>query len=103
MAYKLAMDKAEENNAGKFPNQAQTIAAMKGMKFKSFVDTIEFTRGGGHQAVHGISYGVTKYNKAKGEPGIENLVEYPATCIYPPAGVKSEDWINNGMPGRKCN
>ena len=103
MAYKLAMDKAAENNAGKFPNQNQVIAAMKGMKFKSFVDTIEFTRGGGHQAVHGISYGVTKYNKAKGEPGIEKLVQYPATCIYPPAGVKSEDWINNGMPGRKCN
>ena len=102
MAYKLAMDKAA-SKAGKFPTQAQTIAAMKGMKFKSFVDTIEFARGGGHQAVHAISYGVTKYNKEKGEPGIEKLVQYPASCIYPPAGVKSEDWINNGMPGRKCN
>ena len=102
MAYKLAMDKAA-SKAGKFPTQAQTIAAMKGMKFKSFVDTIEFARGGGHQAVHAISYGVTKYNKEKGEPGIQKLVQYPASCIYPPAGVKSEDWINNGMPGRKCN
>ena len=102
MAYKLAMDKAAAD-AGKFPTQSQTISAMKGMKFKSFVDTIHFARGEGHQAVHAISYGVTKYNKAKGEPGIEKLVQYPASCIYPPAGVKSEDWINNGMPGRKCN
>ncbi len=102
MAYKLAMDKAAAD-AGKFPTQSQVIAAMKGMKFKSFVDTIDFARGEGHQAVHAISYGVTKYNKEKGEPGIEKLVQYPASCIYPPAGVKSEDWINNGMPGRKCN
>ena len=101
MAYKLAMDKAAAS-AGKFPTQDQAISAMKGMKFKSFVDTIEFTRGGGHQAVHAISYGITKYNKAKGEPEVENLKTYAASCIYPPAGVKSEDWINNGMPGRKC-
>ena len=71
--------------------------------YKSFVDEIHFARGDGHQAVHAISYGVTKYNKAKGEPGIEKLRTYPASCIYPPAGVKSEDWINQGMPGRKCN
>ena len=103
LALKTGMDSARERNAGKFPSQQQTINAMKGIKFKSFVDTIHFDRAQGHQAVHAISYGVTKYNKAKGEPGIEKLVEYPASCIYPPAGVKSEDWINNGMPGRKCN
>ena len=68
-----------------------------------FKAAILFARGDGHQAVHAISYGVKKYNKAKGEPGIEKLRTYAASCIYPPAGVKSEDWINNGMPGRKCN
>ena len=103
LAYKIAMDNARERNANKFPSQQQVINAMKGLRFKSFVDEIHFARGDGHQAVHAISYGVTKYNKAKGEPGIEKLRTYSASCIYPPAGVKSEDWINQGMPGRKCN
>ena len=45
---------------------------------------------------------VTPIAKSKGEPEVDNLKTYAASCIYPPAGVKSEDWINNGMPGRKC-
>ena len=73
LAYKIAMDNARERNADKFPSQQQVINAMKGLRFKSFVDEIHFARGDGHQAVHAISYGVTKYNKAKGEPGIEKL------------------------------
>ena len=102
MLYKIGMDKAAKA-AGKFPTQDQVIAAMKGVTFESFADTIEMKRGDGHQAVHSIAYGVTKYNKAKGEPGIEKVIKYSATCIYPPAGAISQKWVESGMPGRKCN
>ena len=102
MLYKIGMDKAAKA-AGKFPTQDQVIAAMKGISFESFADTIEMKRGDGHQAVHSIAYGVTKYNKAKGEPGIEKVIKYSATCIYPPAGAISQKWVESGMPGRKCN
>ncbi len=102
MLYKIGMDKAAKA-AGKFPTQDQVIAAMKGATFESFADTIEMKRGDGHQAVHSIAYGVTKYNKAKGEPGIEKVIKYSASCIYPPAGAISQKWVESGMPGRKCN
>ena len=102
MLYKIGMDKAAKA-AGKFPTQDQVIAAMKGVTFESFADTIEMKRGDGHQAVHSIAYGVTKYNKAKGEPGIEKVIKYSASCIYPPAGAISQKWVESGMPGRKCN
>ena len=102
MLYKIGMDKAAKA-AGKFPTQDQVIAAMKGVTFESFADTIEMKRGDGHQAVHSIAYGVTKYTKAKGEPGIEKVIKYSASCIYPPAGAISQKWVESGMPGRKCN
>jgi branched-chain amino acid transport system substrate-binding protein len=102
LAYKFAMDKAMAK-AGSFPTQDQVIAAMKNIKFKSFTETISMARGGGHQAVHSVGYGLTKYNKKGKTPGAEKVKMYGPECIYPPAGTKSEDWINAGMPGAKCN
>ena len=101
LAYKFAMDKAMKK-AGKFPTQDQVIAAMKNINFKSYTETISMARGGGHQAVHSVGYGLTKYNKKGKTPGAEKVKMYGPECIYPPAGTKSEDWINAGMPGAKC-
>jgi len=67
LAYKFAMDKAMEK-AGNFPSQDQVIAAMKNIKFKSFTETISMSRGDGHQAVHSVGYGLTKYNKKRENP-----------------------------------
>ena len=90
LLYKIGMDSAAKK-AGKFPTQDQVMAAMKGISFQSFADTIEMKRGGGHQAVHSIAYGVTKYNKAKGEPGIEKVIKYSASCVYPPCLLYTSD------------
>jgi len=30
-------------------------------------------------------------------------VSYPAECVNPPEGVKSEEWIKGGFKGAKCN
>jgi len=102
LLYKSAMDEAKEK-AGKFPTQDQVIAAMKFQKFKSFTETISMARGNGHQSVHSVGYGLTKYNKKGKTPGAEKVKMYGPECIYPPAGTKAEAWINAGMPGAKCN
>jgi len=99
---KLGMDKAAEM-AGGFPTQDQVIAAMKGMEFKSFGGDVSMALGEGHQAVHPVGYGVTKWNKEKGEPEALNVKFYGPDCINPPAGVLAADWVADGMPGAKCD
>ena len=98
---KLAMDKAMKDNGG-FPTQDQIIAAGKGMEFQSFGGMVQMALGDGHQAIHPVGYGITKFNKDKGEPGAENVKFYSAECINPPAGTLSADWLAAGMPGAKC-
>ena len=31
-----------------------------------------------------------------------DVVRYPAECVNPPEGVKSEEWIKGGFKGAKC-
>jgi branched-chain amino acid transport system substrate-binding protein len=30
-------------------------------------------------------------------------MRFPAECVNPPEGVKSETWLAGGMAGRKCD
>jgi len=99
---KIAMDKAAAA-AGGFPSQDQIIAAGKGIEFQSFGGMVQMSQGDGQQAVHPVGYGITKWNKEKGEPGVTDVKFYAADCINPPAGTLSEDWLAAGMPGAKCN
>lgn len=99
---KLAMDKAAAMS-GKFPTQDEIIAAGKGLEFQSFGGTVKMALGDGNQAIHPVGYGVTKWNKEKNEPGVENVKFYSAECINPPAGTLSADWLAAGMPGAKCD
>lgn len=98
---KLAMDKAAEM-AGGFPTQDQVVAAMKGMEFQSFGGNVSMSLGGGHQAIHPVGYGVTKYNKDADRPEAVDVKFYAAECINPPEGVLAADWLAEGMPGAKC-
>jgi branched-chain amino acid transport system substrate-binding protein len=55
--------------------------------------------GKGHQAVTGTAYGVTK--TVDGKITLTNIKYYPIERIQPPEGVKSLDWIKDGMkPGK---
>lgn len=99
---KLGMDKAAKD-AGAFPTQEQTIAAMKGMTFESFGGPVTMGLGNGHQAIHSVGYGITKWDAEKDEPGIENVKYYAAECINPPEGVLAADWLADGMKGAKCD
>ncbi|MGZ0189595.1 MAG: ABC transporter substrate-binding protein, partial [Alphaproteobacteria bacterium] len=98
---KLGMDKAAKD-AGAFPTQAQVIAAMKNMKFESFGGSVKMALGAGHQAIHEVGYGITKWDKEKKEATATDVKYYDAECINPPAGTLASEWLAQGMPGAKC-
>jgi branched-chain amino acid transport system substrate-binding protein len=99
---KIAMDKAAEA-AGGFPTQDQVIQALQGMEFESFGGKVSMALANGRQAVHPVGYGVTKWNGDKGEMEAVDIKFYAPECITPPEGMLSEDWLNQGMPGAKCD
>lgn len=101
LALKIAMDNAAEK-AGGFPTQEQTMAAMKGLSWKAFGGNISLALADGHQAVHPVGYGITKWDKEKGEPSATDVKFYAPECIYAPAGTNSAEWLEAGMPGAKC-
>ena len=100
--YKLGMDKAAQA-AGGFPSQDEVMQSLKGISFQSFDGEVSMALAKGRQAIHPVGYGLTKWDAKKGEPGVEKVRFYGAECINPPEGVLSEDWLNQGMPGAKCD
>jgi branched-chain amino acid transport system substrate-binding protein len=96
---KLAYDKAAKDNPKATMEDA--IKAFEHLKYEAFGTHIDLALGKGHQGVHETAYGTYKFDKAAGTPTIENIVYYPAECVNAPEGVKSADWIKNGMPGAK--
>ncbi len=101
LALKIAMDAAAEK-AGGFPNQEQTMAALKGLSWQSFGGKISLSLADGHQAVHPVGYGITKWDKEKGAATAVDVKFYQPECIYAPAGQNSVEWLEAGMPGAKC-
>jgi branched-chain amino acid transport system substrate-binding protein len=97
LAAKIAYDKA-----GSDATDEQLGDALRGISFESFSTTVEMALGGGHQAITENGYGITKYDEASGENIVTDVKFYPATCVLPPEGVESVDWIKGGMKGGKC-
>jgi branched-chain amino acid transport system substrate-binding protein len=97
LAAKIAYDKA-----GSDATDEQLAAALRGITFESFSTTVEMALGGGHQAVTENGYGITKYDDENGENVVTDVKFYPASCVMPPEGVESVQWISDGMKGAKC-
>ena len=97
LAAKIAYDKA-----GSDATDEQLSDALRGITFESFSTTVEMSLGGGHQAVTENGYGITKYDDENGENVVTDVKFYPASCIMPPEGANSVEWINGGMKGAKC-
>lgn len=101
LAAKYAYDKAAKD-AGKFPTTDQVIAALAGATYPTFVGNVQMAHNDGHQAITDDRWGVTAWDKKRGEPVVKNVKIYPATCINPPDGMTSVDWLKGGMKGAKC-
>ena len=97
LAAKIAYDKA-----GSDASDEALGDALRGITFESFSTTVEMSLGGGHQAVTENGYGITKYDDENGENVVTDVKFYPGSCIMPPEGINSVDWIKGGMKGAKC-
>ena len=101
LGLKLAVEKATAANGGKKPNSEQLAAALKGSEWDSPAGKIRMALADGQQAIQETAIGKTRYDAAKKMVMIDDIVRFPAECVNPPAGMKSEDWIKAGFPGAK--
>ncbi|MEM7775886.1 MAG: ABC transporter substrate-binding protein [Pseudomonadota bacterium] len=99
---KLAYDAAAKDAGGKKPTSEQAAAGLRGKTFEAFGTTVEMKLGNGQQAITETAYGISKWDSKTGQQTISEIVYYPATCVNPPDGVKSVDWIRGGMKGASC-
>ncbi len=103
LGVKHAYEKALAASRGAWPTKEQVAAALRGATFETPSGTIRMALGGGHQAVEGVAYGITsRYNTTTKEMELTRVVSFPAECVNPPEGMKSEEWIARGFPGARC-
>ncbi len=102
LGLKIAYDNAAKTTGGKKPTSEQAGDGLRGKSYEAFGTKVEMALGKGQQAITETAYGVSKWDAAKGQQTIVDIVRYPAACVNPPEGMKSADWIKNGMPGAKC-
>jgi len=103
LGVKAAFEKAIAAREGQWPTIDQVIAAFEYLEFETPSGPIRMAIGKGHQAVEPVAYGVTgPYDPQQKEVRLTNVMTFPAECVNPPEGVKSEDWIRQGFPGARC-
>ena len=103
LGLKLAVEKAMAANGGKKPTHEQLAAALKNSEWDSPAGKIRMNLGDGNQATQETAIGKTRWDAAKKMVVLDDIQRFAADCVNPPAGVKSEEWIKNGMQGAKCN
>lgn len=99
LGLKAAYEKAQADNGGKRPSQAQIMAALKGSSFDSPAGRVDMALHDGHQAVQGTVYGMTK--TVDGKITMVNVRHYPVEKVQPPEGMTSGEWIRSGMKAAK--
>lgn len=99
LALKAAYDAAAK---GSDKGTSGVIKALKGSSFQTPSGTIRMALGNGHQAVQDTAVGEIFFDKAKNSSSVRNVMVFPGECVNPPSGVKSEQWLRDGMPGAKC-
>ena len=93
------------NRAPRFYQAAKKagIKALEGAEFESITTKVSMAISKGHQAVTEDRWGVTKWDDARGEMVVTDVEVFPGSCIMPPEGVNSVEWLKGGMKGAKCN
>jgi branched-chain amino acid transport system substrate-binding protein len=103
LGLKTAVEKAMAANGGRKPTSEELAAAMTGLEWDAPSGRIQMKLGNGHQAIQPNAIGTTKWDSAKGEMTLVDIEYYSATCVNPPDGVKSADWLKSGFKGAKCD
>lgn len=100
LALKAAYDSAARAGGTTTP---ELIKALKGRSIETPSGSIRLALGNGHQAIQDIAVGETFFDPATKTMTVRNVMRFPAECVNPPEGVKSEAWLKGGMAGRKCD
>lgn len=96
LGLKAAYEKAKARSGD---DTEQVIKALEYSTFDSPSGKVMMKLGKGHQAVTGTAYGATR--TVNGQITLGNIKYYPIERVQPPEGVKSLDWIKDGMkPGK---
>lgn len=99
LGVKAAYEKAA--GGGSLPSTEEVIKAFEGLEYESPSGQVSMKLGNGHQAIQDTAYGQYKFDN--GQASLTNVEYYPAECVNPPEGVKSEEWIKSGFEGAKCD
>ncbi|MGB3720180.1 MAG: ABC transporter substrate-binding protein [Proteobacteria bacterium] len=102
LGLKAAWDKAAAAKGGK-PTPEEVAKAFEGLEFDGPSTRIQMARAKGHQGISETAYGTFKFNKETNKPEVVDIVRYPADCVNPPDGVTSQEWLEGGMKGAKCD
>lgn len=102
MAQALLGVKSASDKAGGVEQDA-VIAALKGLEWEGPSGKVIMALANGHQAIQDTAYGTYKYDKDAGKATLVDVKHFKATCVNPPAGVNSIDWINGGFEGADCD
>ena len=101
LGLKAATEKAAAGTPER-PGDEAVIAAFEILSYETPSGQVDMKIGKGHQAVQSTGYGRFKFDPASGQPTLTDVIVYPADCVNPPEGVKSEEWIKGGFKGAKC-
>lgn len=101
MAQALLGVKTAADKAGAATQDA-IIGALKGLSWEGPSGEVSMALANGHQAIQDTAYGTFKLTD-DGKGSLVDVVRFKATCVNPPAGSKSIDWINGGFDGADCN
>ncbi len=98
---RAAYDKAIKG-AGRWPTVDQAINAFEHLEFDTPSGRIALAIGGGHQAIEPAAYAVLKLDSKLGVNNFTQVRMFQASCVNPPDGMKSSEWIDRGFPGAQC-
>lgn len=100
LGLKLATEKAAAKVAG-IPSTEDVVSAFEYLEYEGPGGKVSMNLGGGHQASMEMVYG--RFALKDGKPTVTDVRRYAASCVNPQDGIKSTDWIAQGMPGAVCN
>ena len=102
LGLKTAVEKAQGEAGGGKPSAEEIAAAFEGLEWETPGGLIQMALGDGHQAIQPIAIATT----ARGEDGsitLTDIERFAASCVNPPADMKSIEWIEQGFPGAECD
>ncbi|RYF82795.1 MAG: ABC transporter substrate-binding protein, partial [Comamonadaceae bacterium] len=100
LALKAAYDSAAKAGDTAAP---AVIRALKGRTIETPSGPIRLALGNGHQAIQDMAVGEAFFDPQKKAVSVRHVTRFPAECVNPPEGTKSEAWLKAGMTGRKCD